>query len=282
MRIALTCDDAPTIAAEAPDVARDPRRMDRLRPTLQKRGVQHCVAFVIGAEVSDQGPLERWLEAGFQLGNHTWEHCAASRVGPEHCLDSVRRCHDLLVDVGAFEQGRARWFRFPYLDYGADAEQRARIAAGLRELGYETAHATVDLFDDRFEQALGRALAGEQDVRAELIGARYRRVASDALRDASARFGEHVIQVPYFHFGAVSEAFFDGVLLAAQRRGDTFCRLEQALEQPELQRADGTGLILAQGADGLAVKVERRLKRLLNRLEPSAGRWLGPPWPRTR
>lgn len=281
LRLALTCDDAPTISARGRHVARDPERMDRLRVTLSEAGVRHCVAFVISGEANDVGVLTRWLAAGFELGNHTHDHVAASAVGVDTFLRSARRCDTTLSEVGAFEHGRAKWFRFPYLDYGADRDQRARIAAALGEQGYRLAHATVDLHDDRFEEALGAAEAHGERLRAGLIGARYRRTARRSLDEARLRLGDAVPQVPYFHFGGVSDRFI-GEVVRAWRASARFCTLDEALEHPALQRDDGTGLLLGDSRPGLVSRATRRARLLTNRLDPTRGRWLGPPWPRAR
>lgn len=282
LRLALTCDDAPTIRAAPPLVQRDPARMDRLRIALRQQGVESCVAFVIGAEASDAGPLRRWLEAGYELGNHTHEHPAASAAGPEPFLESVARCDARLDALGAWPSGAPKWFRFPYLDHGADPEARARIAQGLRAMGYRIAHATVDLHDDRFEEALAHAEARGAWLRAELVGARYRHTADRALARARASLGPSTPQVPYFHFGAVSERFVAGVLRRWRRAGARFCGLDEALSHPELQREEGTGLLLGRRRPPLLERLGRRAQRLHNRLDPSRGRWVGPPWPRVR
>jgi len=282
LRIALTCDDAPTISAAPPHVVRDPVRMDRVRESLARHGVRHCVAFVIGCEAVDEGPLRRWREAGYELGNHTWKHEAASVVGVEAFLHSVARCDRLLRERGAFGEDEPKWFRFPYLDYGADEASRARIAEGLRGMGYAIAHATVDLYDDRFEQALGHAQSRHASLRTKVIGARYLRAANRALTQACSQLGPDVPQVPYFHFGGVSERFFGELSSGWIDRGAQLCSLAEALSHPALQRSEGTGLVLAAGQAPFFTRAWRRLQGLHNRIEPSQGRWLGPPWPRVR
>lgn len=283
LRIALTCDDAPTIAADGPRVPADPSRMDVLRETLQRTGVEHCVAFVIGAHVKDPGPLQRWLGAGFELGNHTWEHAPASGLDARAFEDSVRRCDEVLENVGAFDGDRIRWFRFPYLDYGRDDSHRAALTGVLAQRGHRVAHATVDLYDDRFEHALGAADLSAQAWRQRVIGQRYERTALRSLRAAVRSFGDRgVPQVPYFHFGPTSTRFLPGVLSQLKREGVQYVSLDDALSHPALQRERGTGLVLAHGTASLAKRLGRRLQREVNRWEPTSGKLLGPPWPRVR
>ena len=116
LRLAFTLDDGPSVAEEG--VPFDPSRMDRCREVLQRHGIPHCVAFVIGSRCADKAALERWLQAGFELGNHTHDHKRASDLSVAQFVESLTRCDELLNEVGAFEGDRPRWFRFPCLDRG--------------------------------------------------------------------------------------------------------------------------------------------------------------------
>jgi peptidoglycan/xylan/chitin deacetylase (PgdA/CDA1 family) len=237
LQVALTCDDAPRMRAEtAYELRAEPSGMDHFAEVLKRHGVDHCVAFTIGERADGHvEELRRWLDHGFELGNHSFDHRAASAVGAERFVDSVRRCDAVLDSLGAFEGGRQRWFRFPYLDRGSDAAARCSIAEGLQELGYRMVPASVDLFDYVYEGVLAEALEQEEPDRATAIGERYRAVALAALQRADRRtrdqFGDPAVQIPYFHFGAVSSLHLDG-LLTRLRGLVQWCPVEQALEHP--------------------------------------------------
>src|SRR5262245_24482188 len=79
LSVALTLDDAPSIVEHG--VASDPSHMDAIRETLVAHGVRDCVAFVVGTTArGHEASLERWLDAGYELGNHTFDHRRASRA----------------------------------------------------------------------------------------------------------------------------------------------------------------------------------------------------------
>src|SRR5690242_13902551 len=118
MQVALTLDDAPSIAASAP-IRFDASRMDAVRERLLQAGVPSCVAFVIGElTVGHEAVLQRWLASGYALGNHSDDHRSASEVGPGQLLDSVKRCDERLRSLGAFSPDRPCFFRFPFGDRG--------------------------------------------------------------------------------------------------------------------------------------------------------------------
>jgi peptidoglycan/xylan/chitin deacetylase (PgdA/CDA1 family) len=287
VRIALTADDAPSIAAGRCGVRFDPGRLDRLCEVLQAQSIPHCVAFVIGAAAEGhEAALARWLAAGYELGNHTHDHVAASRTSVAAYLASVRRCDALLAATGAFAAGRRRWFRYPYLDRGADPATRAAIAAGVRELGYQPVHATIDLFDHAYEAALARARAAGDPAAAAAVGGRFERVALASVRraDRAARraAGRPVDHIAFFHFGAVCEERLAPLLAGCRALGVAWTRVEQAIDEPLHRDYDGdparSGLVTGGLDRGLADRVGGRLARLLDRLDPCRAR-RGPAFP---
>ncbi|MHC4860778.1 MAG: polysaccharide deacetylase family protein [Planctomycetota bacterium] len=142
--LALTLDDAPSVLPRGEALEHDPSRMDRVREVLLEEGVADCVAFVTGQAAEDhEAPLSRWLESGYELGNHTHDHPRCSAVSTSSFLESLDRCDRFLEALGAFEGGRQRWLRFPYLDRGADPDTRAELMRALADRGYRAACAST-------------------------------------------------------------------------------------------------------------------------------------------
>jgi peptidoglycan/xylan/chitin deacetylase (PgdA/CDA1 family) len=259
--------------------------MDEVRELLVARGIGHCVAFVVGAAAQDhRAPLQRWLQAGYELGNHTYDHEGAQQLSADRVMASIERCHRLLEQLGAFDGARPRWFRFPMLDRGRDRDHRAEIQRRCEALGYRIAHASVDFFDHRFEQAYLDAGAGRQ---ADAIAARYRRVARESLRLTSwamqRAHGRDAISVPYFHFGAVSLHAVPDILDDAARAGAEWCSLQEAMDQRPYAAFDrdwdASGLVLFPLQRSLPFRVGRRLARLSEAAGVAQQRRYGPRFP---
>lgn len=284
---ALSCDDAPTIGSEGRDVVEDPERMDRLREVLQARKVRHCTAYVIGAAaVGQEDRLRRWLAAGFNLGNHTFSHWRASEAPVDEFVADVRRCDELLASVGAFVDGRARLFRFPSLDRGATARDRAVIADGVHALGYRIAHATVDLFDYLFEEPVVAAERAADAALLESVLQRYAEVAAASCAYEARRvhrlLGRIVPLVAFFHCGPTSTIGLDRVLqnLATVR----WCAQTEALDDPLYRDFDRSPqyngrVARAMFQRSLAERVVGRLVSMSTRPGLFAQRRLGPLWP---
>ncbi|MEM1025007.1 MAG: polysaccharide deacetylase family protein [Myxococcota bacterium] len=261
-RLCLTIDDAPSV--DEPGVSFELSRMDRMREALEADGWRDCCAFVIGSR-ADPPALERWLQAGFALGNHSWDHVPATRAGADAFLDSAGKCDRRLEELGAFEH-HPKWFRFPHLDRGSDADARSRIQSGLEELGYELAPASVEvhdhLFDPRFE--------GARDAdEAQAVLNRYLSVARrslDAEIQARKRNQVSAPSIAYVHFGPVSQAAFPRLLGLLRDLGFVEASLGEALGDPfyraMLRDFEWNGLVKAQARAGLARRVLRRANKL--------------------
>jgi peptidoglycan/xylan/chitin deacetylase (PgdA/CDA1 family) len=289
LRLALTLDDAPSIAESG--VPADPAIMDAIRETLKSNRVQHCVAFVIGRiAAGHEATLERWLADGYELGNHTFEHPRAGRVDVTTFIESVRRCHELLERIGAFQSGNPRWFRFPYLSRGRDRKARDEIHAACAGLGYRIAHASADFHDDRFEQQFERARRTGNRAAAETVGDRYEQVALGSLRHAANRMlrtqGRVAPLVPYGHFGPITRDRLDGILATLRTARAELCTLDEAMADPVYRSFDEDrsrdGLVTSTLPRSPLARAVARVVRLSERTGVAGQRRYGPRWPYLR
>lgn len=284
---ALSCDDAPTVSSEGRAVTEDPERLDSIRTELIAQRVRHCTAFVVGHNAEGQeARLRRWLDAGYQLGNHTFSHLRASRVSGDEFIADVKRCDELLAAVGAFARGQPRLFRFPSLDRGYDQRHREALAARVRDLGYTIAHASVDFFDYLFEEPLGAAERGNEAALLESILERYAEVAASACAHEARRvhrgLGRTVPLIAFFHCGPTSALGLRRVL--TRLRGVRWCTQTEALADDLYVRFDRQYETNGRVARSLLQRTLReRVTGKLAALSAWPGlfaqRRLGPLWP---
>jgi peptidoglycan/xylan/chitin deacetylase (PgdA/CDA1 family) len=103
----------------------------------------HAFSKQVGGEVARPvpvaGPVElgAWLNAGMELGNHTWDHPCLDMCAGDDQRRQIVEADRWLERIGAFESGRL--FAYPNGDWTQDSE---RV---LVELGYDVAL----LFDHR-------------------------------------------------------------------------------------------------------------------------------------
>jgi peptidoglycan/xylan/chitin deacetylase (PgdA/CDA1 family) len=281
---ALTLDDAP--AVEGIDLSQAAAIMDAVRQALQRQGIARCVAFVIGARArGHEGALERWLEAGYELGNHTDEHPWASKTDERSFIESVRSCDVLLARVGAFDEGRTRYFRYPFGDRGRDPETRTRIRRACAELGYTLADVSLNLHDYCYEAPLAQALRDNDAARATRIEARFAAQARDFLASAPRLLPQGEPHIAGVHFGRVSARSLDR-LLAGVRGSVQWLGLEHAARASTYARFAQDPLhngIVGEVLEARAAlplrELRRRSARLARKLDLFDQSRLGPLWP---
>jgi peptidoglycan/xylan/chitin deacetylase (PgdA/CDA1 family) len=81
-----------------------------------------------GEVALSEADLRRWLDAGFEVGNHTWDHPCLDRCDADQQARQLRDAHEWLV---GFLGRHPRLFAYPNGDHTAQAE------AVLADLGYE-------------------------------------------------------------------------------------------------------------------------------------------------
>ncbi|WCO65859.1 polysaccharide deacetylase family protein [Iamia majanohamensis] len=96
--------------------------------------------------VASEAQLERWVEAGMELGNHTWDHPLLHRSPPEHQVAQVARAHDWLLE--RWGPAAVATAAYPNGDHTPTAEQ------ALRDRGYRAGL----LFDHRIARLDRRPL----------------------------------------------------------------------------------------------------------------------------
>ncbi len=254
-RIAVTIDDLPWARLEqiAPADLQD--RHARLIEALNRAGVP-VVGFVNEAKLESAGMLrpERlamlgdWLDAGAELGNHTWGHVDLHAVGvpafEADILKGERQLRPLLARRGQLP----RWFRHPYLRAGRTPQDKAAVADFLAAHGYRIAPVTVDNGEWVWAFAYANVMDGRtpvDDRDAMLLRLRrgyvpymlnkldYYEAQSQAL------LGYALPQVWLMHANELNADAYVELIAGAKRRGYRFVTLDEALRDPAYAREDG-------------------------------------------
>ncbi len=246
--VAVTVDDLPFVGYGLPLEAIRPLSRD-LVAALAARKVP-AVAFVnedrlfVPGEVDGRiALLVEWLDAGMELGNHTWGHVGLTRTQLARMQDAVLRGE---VVTRWLLEGRGRtirWFRHPYTHTGSTREVKDAFEAFLASHGYTVAPFTIEHEDWVFASADAK-LAAERDeaARARLLAAYLEnfeaRVAFYEER-SRALFGREVPQVLLTHANALNARAMPLLLERLERRGYAFVTLDEALADPAWKSPDG-------------------------------------------
>jgi peptidoglycan/xylan/chitin deacetylase (PgdA/CDA1 family) len=232
LRIAVTVDDLPWLGW----IPADGRvgGTDRLLAALKSHDVPAVGLVTCSNRRQGEDLLQRWLDAGFELGNHSYSHPDLQKTDPEVWLGDVRQCDRELSGVLG---ERPRWFRYPYLHVGPDVAVRDRVEGVLTgELGYTIARVSVDNHEWKLAELYGRAgEAGDAALQREL-GEAYVQHMVSAVRNfrglARDKLGRDVAHTFLLHSNALASDHLGAVLTALEAEGASWITLEEAQADP--------------------------------------------------
>jgi peptidoglycan/xylan/chitin deacetylase (PgdA/CDA1 family) len=192
--------------------------------------------------------LRDWLEAGFDLGNHTWGHVGLSQTPLETYQDQILRGERVLRPLLADYGKTPRWFRHPYLQAGTTPELRRQLRDFLKAHGYAIAPVTVDngewVWAFAYAQVLETQPPGPAREAALLrLRKGYVPYMLNKLdyfeRQSIALLGRNVAQTWLLHANELNADSLAELVAATRRRGYRFIPLDQAMQDPAYQRPDG-------------------------------------------
>ncbi|HYC97160.1 polysaccharide deacetylase family protein [Brevundimonas sp.] len=285
--VAVTFDDLPYQAADA--VLCDPAQamaltedfVGMLRP-LETR----AAAFVNEGKVCEErragllpALLNVWLDAGLDLGNHTFCHLNIHRNTVETYLDDVDQGAPATRAV-LEARGRAlRFFRHPFLFTGETTEKKAAIAAGLAGRGYTVAPVTLDNNDWMFAAVYRKAEADGDEALKTRVGEAYvahMAVVMDHWEPYSAELtgGREPAQVLLLHANTLNRDWYPRIHALYQARGYRFVTLDEALADPVYGHADD--YVRANGVSWLHRWTASEGRPI--RWEPEPPKWIVDAW----
>jgi beta-lactamase regulating signal transducer with metallopeptidase domain/peptidoglycan/xylan/chitin deacetylase (PgdA/CDA1 family) len=207
---------------------------------LKAHGIQ-SVAFVNeGRLYKDDGALDEtrvgllreWLDAGHELGNETFSHLKLYGASLADFQANVERGEQVMSKLVAERGGRLRYFSYPYLNTGADAEQKAAAEKYLRGRGYQIHPVTIDNMDWLFNRAYLEALRREDEAAAARIRAEYVPYMEGMFEffESYSRevMGREFPQVLMLTAGALNADCIEDLASTLERRGYRFVTMEQA------------------------------------------------------
>ncbi len=246
-QMAVTIDDLPVALGSRHDLGQREKITRDLVAVLAEHGVP-AVGFVNESKLETDGAvdprmvalLEGWLDAGLELGNHTFSHPDLHRVPVEEWLADAARGERLLRPMVERRGGVLRYFRHPFLHVGRTVQVQQTAAAWLADHGYTVAPVTVD----NSEWIYGRAYAdpynaGDRAVMSK-IAASYVEYMLDVVSyfegQSTAILGRPIPQILLIHAYALNADHLGTLLDRLEAGGWTWITLEQALADPVYRR----------------------------------------------
>ena len=241
--IAITIDDLPTASILGGDIERAEQITTDLLAALARHRVP-AIGFVNERKLQPSGAveprrvalLERWLDAGLELGNHTYSHPDLHRVSVETFTKDVILGEKVTRRLLGARGRKPEYFRHPFLHTGRSLEIKRAVEEFLAKRGYRVAPVSVDNYDYVFAAAYDRAggrgdPAAQQKIAAEYV--EYMRAVVAYYEQQSVRIvGREIAQILLLHASTLNATTFDALAALLQSRGYRFVSLSEALKDP--------------------------------------------------
>jgi peptidoglycan/xylan/chitin deacetylase (PgdA/CDA1 family) len=231
--VAITIDDLPRGGDGGPrDLASVRAMTEKLLQPFREQRIP-VIGFVNEGRPVDFGRdglrevLAIWLDAGADLGNHSYSHLNVNRLPLEQFTADITRGEPLVRELLA-ERGRTlEYFRHPFLFTGPTAGTKAALQSFLDGRGYVVAPVTIDDSDYQFA-ALYTKPEYRERVRREYVPYMESVVAFFEARGVEV-VGHEFPQILLIHASQLNADLMPELLAMFRRRGYEFVSLARAL-----------------------------------------------------
>jgi peptidoglycan/xylan/chitin deacetylase (PgdA/CDA1 family) len=160
--VALTFDDLPVLSF-TDDLSYQQRTTSELLAGLTAHRIP-ATGFVNESKLEGKDGearialLVRWVDAGMDLGNHTYSHISLNTTAVDAYIADTVRGETMTRAILATRGRTPHWFRYPYLETGLTEQVRRTFESWLAAHGYRVAPVTLENSDWQFATAYDDAI----------------------------------------------------------------------------------------------------------------------------
>lgn len=212
--------------------------------------------------------LDLWLDAGADLGNHSYSHPDLNSVPFATYVADIEKGEPPIRAALEPRDRKLTWYRHPYLHVGATAEDKRALSAWLEQHGYRVAPVTFDTADYMYAKLYLRDATHER-ARREYVPYLESVVAFFEQRSVEV-VGREFPQVLLIHASQLNADLMHELLAMFRRRGYTFVTLDEALKDPAYRVPES---YVGRGGFSWIHRWSRH-KGMPNRGEPEPPEWV--------
>ena len=184
--------------------------------------------------------LRQWLNAGLELGNHTFSHADLNKVTLDEYEKDILKGEIITKELLQSQGKQIRYFRHPYLSTGQDLPSKLGLNKFLNAKGYTITPVTIEASDWLFSDAYDKAFLKNDFALMKKIGAAYLQFSAKMIdyytRQSVKIFNRNIKQILLVHANSINADYFDRVAEILKKRGYKFVSLKTAL-QDKIYRA---------------------------------------------
>jgi peptidoglycan/xylan/chitin deacetylase (PgdA/CDA1 family) len=246
--IAVTIDDLPVVSTRGDIETR--RRITKNLLKHVTRAKVPAIGFVNEGKLYKDGQrdnaqvdlLRQWINAGLELGNHTYSHLSLHSNPLEKYEDAILRGEVVTKELLQAKGKPIRYFRHPFLFTGLDLETKQKLSEFLQAHNYIIAPVTIDNGDWIFARAYDNAFdKGDKDL-LKRVGAAYVPYLESKMdyweRQSVKLFNREIKQILLLHANFINSDYFDDIARMLKKRSYKFITLDEALKDEAYQLPD--------------------------------------------
>ncbi len=186
--------------------------------------------------------LQMWLDAGQELGNHTFSHPSFNKTSLAAYEEDVIRGETVTKMLLEKKAMKLRYFRYPFFFTGPTLETKRAFEMFLSQRGYINAPATIDNQDYLFADVYAKAKEkGDQATMKRVADAyvSYMEQMMKFYEELSVDlFGREIPQVFYIHDSPLNADHFEDLARMLKKRGYNFVSLDRVLQDEAYRHPD--------------------------------------------
>ena len=246
--IAVTIDDLPVVVTQSD--AKKRKEITRKLLGHVKKAKVPAIGFVNENKLYREGNrneeqvalLRMWLDAGLELGNHTYSHRSADVITVGEYTQDIIRGEEITKELLKAKGMKLRYFRHPYLQTGSDMAVKTAIYTFLADHGYTVAPVSIDNADYIFARAYDNARDKADADLMKRVGAAYVPYMEAKLdyweRQSMKTLGRPMSHTLLLHANSINAEFFDDLAVMIKKRGYKFVSLEESLKDEAYRLPD--------------------------------------------
>lgn len=246
--IAVTIDDLPVVSTRRDIKTR--REITRKLLVHIKNAKIPAIGFVnenklYNGDKRDEAQIDllrMWLDAGLELGNHTFSHRSLNTIPLEEYQSDLLKGEAITRELLGRKKKEIRFFRHPFLQTGRSMEVKGQFEAFLKQHGYTIAPITFDNADYIFSRAYDICFDKGDKELMKKVGDAYVPYMEKKLeyweRQSMKLLGREMSQTLLIHANFINSDYLDDLVKMFRKRGYTIVDLETALKDDAYRSPD--------------------------------------------
>jgi peptidoglycan/xylan/chitin deacetylase (PgdA/CDA1 family) len=240
--VAISFDDLPTVDINNDNVIKK-EITSKLLSTIANQKIP-AIGLVNEAKLYSNGKLDsfsvdllqQWVDAGLELGNHTYSHIDFYKTTLAQQEEEVLKGEKVIKPMLKEKGKTLRYFRYPFLRPNLNTEARQEFELFLKDHDYTLATVSIDNSDWVFALAYTKALAKKDTILARRIAKDYIPYMAEKFafyeKYSAELFGREIKQILLVHANRLNADYFDEIARMIKKRGYKFISITEALSDP--------------------------------------------------